>query len=261
MRLVILATVVTTAGLLANPTRADEKDAIRIELEKAKSAYQEAASKAKNALLTAFDEAIKAVAQTGDLDAVKGLQADRKAFEQSAKMPTSAKLGTAASEYQRAIRQAKSEIDRAYEHAVRDYTKGLKIEQAEAVRKEWKESSELATSSKPNEKKPVKVDPTPARNKWIAGEWKLMYGSKSAPIWRTYIIEPDGEVKFIESNYKAKLRPIEGSSSFTLDFGDGKIERVCFVDNRLFVEHFNPKSDFEKNQPDVTAVGKLIKQK
>jgi hypothetical protein len=115
----------------AAPVCADEPDPIRAQLDRAKAARAETVAKAKATLLNSFDEAIKAVAGLGDLDGVKSLQAEKKAFEDGGKVPDSAKLRVAAGEYRRATRAAQAALEKAYEQAIKDETKALRFDQAE----------------------------------------------------------------------------------------------------------------------------------
>jgi hypothetical protein len=135
-----MAAVVCSLTFRAGPLGADEPDAIRTELEKAKKVRGEADAKARAGFLAAFDDAIKTVAGLGDLDGVKALQAEKKAFEESGKLPASARVGTAGGEYQKAAKAALAALEKAYDQAIKDSTKALKIEQAEAIRAEWKEN-------------------------------------------------------------------------------------------------------------------------
>jgi hypothetical protein len=143
--------------------RAEEPDAIRAELDKAKKTFSDTSSKAKAALLAAFDDAIKTVAAAGDLDGVKAIQSERKVFDETGKTPISAKLGTAVGEYTRITKQAKAALDKAYDSAVKDYTKALKIEKAEGVRKEWKDPrpNPKAHANDPEEVGVLAPSPTP----------------------------------------------------------------------------------------------------
>ncbi|WP_020475300.1 hypothetical protein [Zavarzinella formosa] len=124
--------------LALQPIQAQDSDEIQIELEKAKTAYSDGAAKAKTLLLTSIDDIIKTVAQKGDLDAVKALRAERQAFDESGKVPTSTRTETVAGEYRRTVQKNKMALDKAYDQAVRESTKALKIDQAELIRADWK---------------------------------------------------------------------------------------------------------------------------
>jgi hypothetical protein len=154
--LLLLVALIVSVG-----ARADEPDATRVELNTAKQTFADTTGKAKTNLLAAIDDTIKTVAAAGDLTGVKAIQSERKAFEESGKLPATSKLGTAVGEYSRATKAAKATLDKAYDRAVKEYTKGLKIELAEAVQKEWKEFGQPTASIKPVEKEPVRTPPVP----------------------------------------------------------------------------------------------------
>lgn len=240
--------------------QADEPDAIRAELVKAKQAYTDATTKAKATLLAAFDDTIKTVAAGGDLDGVKAIQSERKVFEESGKTPTSAKLGTAVGEYTRATKQARTTLDKAYDQAVKDYTKGLKIELAEAVRREWKESqAPMVVAKAPEKGPPPKADPV-SKGKWIVGRWEITYTPNRSK--RAYIIAADGSLVVERENGEdLKFRIRQKGGELFLDFSDDKVERLTFAGNRLFIEHFAPAGNLERNVPDQIGIGELAKKK
>jgi hypothetical protein len=130
-RFALVATLLLTAG-----GRPDDPDPVRADLDRAKAAHQEAVAKARAAFVAAFDTAIKDVARSGDLDAVKALQADKQSFESSGRVPSTGRMKAAGAEYQQAVRQAKSGLEKAYDAAVRAYTQKIDISQADAVKAE-----------------------------------------------------------------------------------------------------------------------------
>jgi hypothetical protein len=235
------------------PIGAQETDPIRAELSRAKKAHADADTKAKTSLRTSIDDAIKAVAGTGDLDAVKALQADMKAFEESGKVPDSPRLRAAATEYSRATKAAQAALEKAFDKAVKDATRSLNIDLAEAIQAEWKEA--LGKGAKPG---PVTSDAPTRNQKWIVGTFRVVHHPNLST--RTYVVKPSGEVEFVESKLRGQLKPYT-AGSFTLDFGEGKFQRITFADGRMFEEHFNPKSDFEKNPPGQIGIGELVKKK
>jgi hypothetical protein len=242
------------AGIVSVPLHADEPDPIRKEVDKARAARAEAEAKAAAGLNAALDEAIKTVAGLGDLDGVKTLQAEKKAFQESGKLPESLKIRIAASEYQKAIKAAQATLEKTYEQAIKDATKALKIEQAEAFRTEMKALQPSRTGIA-GEKDDLAV-----KGKWVAGTYNITYHPTHTT--RTYVVRPNGEVAIVELKVKAMLKPFLGGGSFTLDFGEGiAAERVTFADGRMFIEHFNPKSDLGKNPPAQIGIGEPAKKK
>jgi len=134
-----LASFFLIAACLPGTLKSDDADPIRAELTKAKKAHAEAEAKARAALLGAIDDAVKAVAASGDLEGVKTIQAEKKAFEESGKLPSSVRLRAAAAEYQKATHTADAALEKVYDKAIKDATKALKIDLAEAIQAELKE--------------------------------------------------------------------------------------------------------------------------
>jgi hypothetical protein len=134
--------------LLANhfaPVAADG-DPIKAEIDKARAVYTEKIEAAKTKLLAAIDAALKEAASKGDLRGVKDFKTQRDLFEKEGKLPGAAALNRAKSAYQAEIRDAETALRKALQRAQTDYTKALKIEEAEAVEKELEH---LAKPSKP----------------------------------------------------------------------------------------------------------------
>lgn len=233
--------------------RADEPDSIRKELDKARALRAEADAKASAGLLAAFDEAIKTVAGLGDLDGVRRLQAEKKAFEDSGKIPDSPKMGNAAADYQKVSKAAQTALEKAYESAIKESTKALKIEQAEAMRTELKALQPNTSSSR------VVFDKgegPAAKGKWVAGTWNIRYTPNRTE--RTYVVKANGDAVSLDGKMIGPLKPQDGA--FLLDFGD-RIERITFANTRMFVEHFYPKGDLERNLPNQIGIGELVKAK
>lgn len=85
----------------------------------------------------------------------------------------------------------------------------------------------------------------------VVGTWKVLYANNAV---RTYQINENAEVIFVEEKRTGKL----DKNFATLNFGDGKLERLSLIQGRLFVEHFNPGSDYPNKSPNVTAIGVRI---
>jgi hypothetical protein len=251
-RFLLVALVVLLAGS-AGPIRAADTDAINAEIDKAKKARQQADVKARAALLAAFDDAIKAVAGTGDLDGVKLLQAEKKAFEASGKVPDVPRLRTAAAEYQKATRAAQAGMEKVYEQGIKDATKALNIDLAEAIRAELK----AALARDPAPKGAEKTDAVSKSAKWVPGTYKIVYTPNRTS--RNYTVRSNGEVLVEGHKEPAKLKVV--GSSLLLDLNDDRIERLTFADGRVFIEHFNPPSHLADNVPDQLGIGELVKKK
>lgn len=140
----------------------EEGDPILATLDEAKVAYSSAIEDARKLLLDAYDAEIEKVAKTGDFELVQKLQSERSEFEEEGKTSTTARMRSATSDYQRAIRAATSTLSDAFETAITESTKALQLEQAEAIQqelndfKENRESLTTASRTKPD------APPTPA---------------------------------------------------------------------------------------------------
>jgi formylglycine-generating enzyme required for sulfatase activity/Tol biopolymer transport system component len=129
-----LAALIASAAFI---TAAGRDDLVRATLDKAKAEYKAAQEKATTTLTDKFDERTKAVAETGDLDAVLLLKADKKAFEADRTAPKSPLMKAAYADYQAALEAARKKMAEAYETAVKEYTKKLDTDQAKAIRDEY----------------------------------------------------------------------------------------------------------------------------
>jgi hypothetical protein len=126
--------VVIVAVLLACLCSAAMADQIEDQLDRARAACDTAVTKAAIDLTSAFDAQIKAVSQTGDLDEVEQLRAQRAAFVSSKAVPTATAMRQAAARYQHATASAEVALMAAYETAISDYTKAGRFDGAETVR-------------------------------------------------------------------------------------------------------------------------------
>ncbi|VTS00839.1 unnamed protein product [Gemmata massiliana] len=135
------------AGLLSPVARAQDPSA---PVEKAKKAYIESADKARSTLLDAFKSASAAATTSGDLNTVKTVQAERDAFENGGKLPTSVRMRTAVASYQQSMKQARTTLDAAYEQAIKDFTKAGKIPEAEALQTELHDLRAKTVATKEN---------------------------------------------------------------------------------------------------------------
>ncbi len=120
------------------PASTPAADPIRTELDKAKAAADASLADARAALLVAFDERIKAVAATGDLDGVKAVTAEKTAFDLRGTPPASPAMKLALGRYNRAVAEVRGRTKLAYDSAIREYTRALKVDQATAVQSELK---------------------------------------------------------------------------------------------------------------------------
>jgi len=137
--------------------RGEDGDVVAQEVEKAKAALDEAIQKANIALAASVDLKIKEAAATGNLDTVKKLIAEKEAFEAEGKVPASRDLKTAAAQHTQAIRKAREAMEAAYDKAVRQYTKDLKLEKATATKTEWEVFKARGAAGTPTVSAPVPI--------------------------------------------------------------------------------------------------------
>lgn len=135
----LVAVICAVLSRFAAGTFAAEPAELLKNLEDAKSAYKGGTDSARAALLAAFDDATKTIAQTGDLDGVKTVRAERAAFEEKGTLPTSQRMRAPSNEYQRTIRHSAATMSKGYEDTIKELTKLLAIDQAEKVQAEFKE--------------------------------------------------------------------------------------------------------------------------
>jgi hypothetical protein len=86
----------------------------------------------------------------------------------------------------------------------------------------------------------------------IAGEWRIEYSNGSA---RGYKIDNTGGVSYAGENMKGRIARRDGTLMLQFQ-GDDRLERLTLgADGRLFVEHWNPASDYPAKGPNCTGVG------
>lgn len=112
---------------------AAEKDLVSEALEKAKAEYAKSIENAQHDYSNSFDASLQEVAKTGNLEAVKSLRSEKKTFEAEGKLATSQGMKKATLEFQKTIDSARKSMLKAYDTAVIDYTKQLRIDEADAV--------------------------------------------------------------------------------------------------------------------------------
>lgn len=132
--------------LLAAGARAEDPG---MTLDKARQAYISATEKARMQLLDAFAAAAKTAMTSGNLDALKMIQAEKDEFEKNGKVPTSTRMKTAVATYQQATKLAAAAYEKALDNAVRELTKAGKIAEAEAAQEELKKFRAAHAPPKP----------------------------------------------------------------------------------------------------------------
>jgi hypothetical protein len=138
----LAAAVVLSAGFAQDKPAAKKDDPIAEELSKAKGEFLAALDKAKEKLLTAFAEEAKRLADNTTLkvdDKFKKqdqLRDEKKAFEEGGKLPKSAGLKAAVSDYQTKLTAAKNKCEKAFDAAAKKYDGKKDAVTARAVLKE-----------------------------------------------------------------------------------------------------------------------------
>lgn len=122
----------------SKPANATSDDQTRTQLETAKDTHRRTLDQARTDFLKAMDERIKALSARGDLEVTKAAVVARDAFAKDGKLPEIGDFAIALGSYRRSVEGADVLLKRAYESAVRSYTKSLNLEAAEAARAELK---------------------------------------------------------------------------------------------------------------------------
>lgn len=105
-------------------------------LENAKITFQESTAKAKTDLESAIEAMINEKAKAGSLDAVLQLRSAKDEFQSAGTVPSSPLMRSAASNYARSIRTARTQLELAYQKAIVEHTRELAIDKAESLRAE-----------------------------------------------------------------------------------------------------------------------------
>jgi len=137
---------VAILALLVLPVPAWGADPIKAELDAARKVHADAVAAAKATFMKAFDDEIKKVATTGNLDGVKALQVDKKLAATGEKLPETHrfhKLQMACFENDSA---ANLSLCMALDSAVKKYTMNLEFNKATSAQNEFKDKAIAALS-------------------------------------------------------------------------------------------------------------------
>jgi hypothetical protein len=113
-------------------------DPIKAELDKARAQYTPGLDAAKAKLVGAMDAKLKEVAGNGDLDKAKEVKSQKELFEKDGTIPKTPLLNDARRGYESEVRAAREALHKAIEKAKSEYTKALKLNEAEALAAELK---------------------------------------------------------------------------------------------------------------------------
>lgn len=179
-----------------------QTDVIKEELDRARAAYSHDTEAAKKKLIDATDVVVNKLAQRGELENVKAAKTQKERFEREGTLPTSPRLDSAKSDYEKDLRLAKSSLRKALEKAKVDYTKALKIPEAEAV------AAELAQMDPPRPTQstvsavqpiPVPEDPFPAGSFWSGQVVNRVDGVTTTALVDLFVIER------VQNTFRARL--------------------------------------------------------
>ena len=146
---------VAILALLVLPVPAWGADPIKAELDAARKVHADAVAAAKAVLLKAFDEEIKKVAATGDLDGVKNVQREKKFAANEHQLSRSSPFHKYSVAYYKKVFATTKVMHTALETAVKKYTMSLEFDKATAVQNElkllaWTALRKLGTQLAPN---------------------------------------------------------------------------------------------------------------
>jgi S1-C subfamily serine protease len=117
-------------------------DPILARLDEAKEEHRRMREAAKRRLLDVLDARAQSVADRGDLDALKSIEAVKQSVEADEKLPEGTKdaaITGAMNSFTAEVKRSNARLAAAYQQAVRDYTRVRKTAEAEAVKVELTE--------------------------------------------------------------------------------------------------------------------------
>lgn len=131
-RSTILAAVIaaTCSAVITSHAIADE---IGDRLTAAKAERSKSIESESATLRAVFDDAVKTMAATGNLNDTKDLIAQKEAYQSAGTLPSASTLKAGVEKYIVGRRAASAKLVRAYREAVSEYTKKLEIDKATAV--------------------------------------------------------------------------------------------------------------------------------
>ena len=177
--LLLVAGVLLHAGLAAADPPADAPDPIAERIERAKVACDAELERAKGAVDEYLDQQETTARARGDRDAVKEVAAERAAFRDAGVLPD-ALPGRIADRY----RSVRVPLERAYERAIRDYTRSRQDAKATAAVRALADLRATPVAGGENLLKSVDLDKDVIRGRWARnaagdlqsdpGEWAVL---------------------------------------------------------------------------------------
>lgn len=160
--------------------------------------------------------------------------------------PTSPAAVVALKKYDTAVAKASDAYDRALAAADKQRIADLEAALKVAVNgKNLKESERIDAALAAAKAEAKDHAAGQAAGLLVLGKWRVTYLGGGT---RTYVIERGGVVKLPAENRSGRL------NSGTINLGDGKLERWTPVRDKVFVEHFDPASDFP-TRPSQLGIG------
>jgi hypothetical protein len=133
------------ACLFCSLALARQDDPVKKDLARARDAYDAAVEKLRKGLQDALDAREKAARAKGDKKAVDAVKAEREKLKPKGEPPWSALTAASRAELQK----VRSQLESAYQRAVRDYTKASKDAEAAAAEKALEEFKRTASAGSP----------------------------------------------------------------------------------------------------------------
>ncbi len=161
--------------------------------------------------------------------------------------------------YEEAVKKLNEEYGKNLNKLQEKYLADLEGARKEALSNNKLDEAQRILSASQEIKEQLSDTPTPAqRTAWVPGTWRIIYHPNQ--VERIYVIKRSGLVVFPPENARGQLRFV--GNDLTLDFGGEAVERLTFVGNRrLFVEHYNPRSDYPKKLNQVGIGTRVLPQR
>ncbi len=164
-------------------TKTTEKpaDAVAAKLYTAKETYKSDYESAKKTVLDAIDKRISDVSQTGNFDVVKPLVETKKKFEAGEKIDCKDKdILKALDKYSKELDASKKVLQAAFKIAVTEYTKAMKLKEAEKTDQEADKFIYINYAGDNNAAVQEKIDTSKK-----SGNWQILLRGNDPSIWNT----------------------------------------------------------------------------
>jgi hypothetical protein len=219
------------SGNSAKPAKLTGNDPVVSSVNQAIATYNILLNKSKTDMAASIEARIKTVAQTGDLNAVKAVIAQKDAFAKLGTLPTEAGLQAAVNKFTKTQATAYDVLLVAYEEGVKNYTKALKIDEATALQKRLEA---------------LKNKPKATGSTWLG---------KPAPGSSSGASKPAGTTNSLGA--PATTADLSGPIDFQMVNTPGDVNTFCVTDDGLFFFCAHEKAD--KISVYEVATGKHIK--